>query len=95
MEDEGIQCTSFHSRYVEVISSIETLHCLLLRANLQVVPTNNAINSDVRKCGNLKTYDDKNVCLHDMCLAVLTTAVRSLRTRQQYKNGLIEELRNT
>ena len=33
--------------------------------------------------------------LHNFCFVVFTTAARSSLRRQQYKNGLIEELLNT
>ena len=56
----------FQPCYVRVASSIETLHCLLLSANLYVMPANNAINSDVRKCGNYKTNDSKDAYKNTM-----------------------------
>ena len=40
-------------------------------------------------------FQFSSVCLHNICLAVLATAVRSSRRRQQYKNGLMDEFMNT
>ena len=40
-------------------------------------------------------YSACSVCLHNICLAVFTTAVRSSRRHQQYKSGLMEEFINT
>ena len=49
----------------------------------------------VSKEDNFQFSSACSACLHNMCFAVFTTAVRSSRRRYQYKNRLMDEFTNT